>query len=114
MPAPKYTTPSASTGPPRIGQNEISRPLPRCHRSGRSAGAPRTVHTTDPVAALRQYTRPSSDPTYTRSLHATGANRTGPRVKNVHLRFPVSVSNALTLPSLGEPMNIDLPMTTGS
>jgi len=47
-------------------------------------------------------------------LAQTGAQRTGPSVKNFHCSSPVSAAKAVTVPSFGEEMKSVLPATTGS
>ena len=51
MPAAKYTVPSATTGPPRAGQVEMSRSLPSTLRSD---GPPRNFHARLPRAISTQ------------------------------------------------------------
>ncbi len=54
IPVAKYILPSSNTGPPRIGQNDMRRLLPRCLRSGLSFGVPRNFHRSVPSAAFKQ------------------------------------------------------------
>ena len=93
-----------------------AKPKSDVHCPGSSARTARheTSRATGRLSAARQYRCPSSDPKKTRSFQATGANRTGPSVKNRHSCSPVSVSKAVTLSLRDEATNIVLPSTTGS
>lgn len=110
MPAAKYTTPSATTGPPRAGHRDTIRSLPRTI-SG--PGPPRFVHSVFPSAAARQCRKPSSLATNTRPSATAGANRTGPPVNAAHRSTPVAASRAYTLPSAELPTYTASPAATG-